>query len=308
MTNEELLTAIRTQGDPDRRLTMELWNRNSGIVRKACKRFRKSLEPEDAHQEAFVAFNNAVVDYSMESDRAFASYLYDRIVWHLARYTQNTGGVVRVPSYQRDRIRRYRQLEQSYYTRSGEPLPDETACCMLNISPEQLERMKADMYALSFFYLDAPLPDVGDGDGTGADVLPDNTDVERDIIENIYDQERQRAVWTAVDSLPEKEAHAIRMYYQRGATYKNIAEKDGVSVESIRRRIASGFRKLRIQHAHTLRDYCEPARVYNMAVQGCGVGTYSRTWESSTERTAFKELERIERLRAVLLSELKSTD
>ena len=85
-------------------------------------------------------------------------------------------------------------------------------------------------------------------------------------------------------------------------------EESGRTVESIRRRIASGFRKLRIQHAHTLRDYCEPARVYNMAVQGCGVGTYSRTWESSTERTAFKELERIERLRAVLLSELKSTD
>ncbi len=291
MTNEELLNVIR-EGDPDNAGLMELWKQNSGIVRKACMKYSGYIEQEDALQECFIAFLDAVNDYNPINGKNFAGYVYNRCRWHLHRYYENCGGMIRIPADQRQKMLRYNRFTREYYQKRGELPSDRTICAMLQIGPDQLRQLRKDLYAVKQVQsLDASLSEDDQEEGTLYDVVENEAvDVEGDSIKETFEEQRRQAVRAAVNTLNPKEQQAIQMYYWDRLTYKQIGEAAGVTGEMIRARIARGMRRLRTgKQRNLLRQYIERSEIYSAALRG-GSQMFRRSWTSSTERIAVQNV------------------
>lgn len=288
------MSAIRSGDDPDNSLSMELWNKNAGMIRKACGNFSEKLEGEDARQECYFAFLDAVKDYEPGAGMTFAGYLYKRCMWHLSRYATDHGDVLRIPENRRQMIRQYMRFTRQYYQIKGREPSDLTLYACLGLSPDQLRQLREDLQAVKVKSLDTPLSDDPEG-GTLSDlILDEGKDVEAAATDPVFIQERRRAVWSAVDSLKRADAEAIRMCYQNGLTYQQAGAAAGVSGERIRARLVHGFRELRKPKYKELRGFIDLSPVYGRAIQG-GTASFNRTWTSATEKTALWILEAEER-------------
>lgn len=301
MTNEELLTAIREGGEGNRDkndLLMELWNQNSGMIWKACGKYRKRIEEEDARQECFFALLEAVKEYDPEMGSTFANYLFRRCTWHLSRYAADYGQIIRLPEYRRQQIKAYLQIVRLWYQRSGTEPNQWILDVYLGLSAEDIEQIKEDMRVLNLRSIDEPLTDDPEG-GTLSDLVEDEgTDTEAAGIDPVFIQERKRAIWKAVDSLKPAESEAIRLYYQHGLTYDQAAMVSGKTRQAIRGIIAAGIRKLRFNKRYKeLRSFADLSIEYSKGIQGTGSGTFNRTFTSATEKTALWIMESEERFK-----------
>ena len=296
MLNEDLVKAIRKNGNHDNRLLMELWSQNKGLIGKACGKYAGRIEEEDAKQECFIAFMAAVKEYDSEKGAAFSTYLHSRCMWHLGRYAADCGQVVRLPQYRRQAIGNYMQFVRQWYQVKGEQPDNWTLQMCLGLSADDIEQLRDDMRLLNIRSIDEPLTDDQEG-GTLADLVQDpGADAEAAAMDPLFIQERKRAVWAAVDSLRPKEGEAVRMYYGQGLTQDEIAALSGVSRNMIRQRITKGIRRLRTEPRYKeLREFVDLSPVYGRAIRGTGSGTFHRTATSATEKTALWILEAEER-------------
>lgn len=294
MTNEELINAIRTDGDTDRTKMLQLWNQNRGMIRKACQKVRGYMEPEDAMQECYLPFAEAVDAYDPEAGQNFVSFMYSRLTWHLIRYVQENGGMIRIPPYQRETIRKYRKYVSDFYQITGREPNDRMVCAVLDLTPDQLQQLRQDALCIRLNSLDKPLSVDGDNEVYLSDIIPDTgTDLEEATMEAVFMQQRKKAVREAVDSLERaQEREAIRLYYYEGMTYDQAGEIMGIRREKVRSLLAGAFRKLRTgKRSRALREYADASGLYSMGLRG-GIGSFNRTWTSSTENAALKDLER----------------
>ena len=293
MLNEDLVKAIRKNGNHDNRLLMELWSQNKGLIGKACGKYAGRIEEEDAKQECFIAFMAAVKEYDPGKGTTFAGYMYKRCLWHLGRYAADCGQIVRLPQYRRQAIGNYMQFVRQWYQMKGEqPTIWDLQIC-LGLSADDIEQLRDDMRLLNIRSIDEPLTDDQEG-GTLADLVQDpGADAEAAAMDPLFIQERKRAVWAAVDSLKPQEGEAIRMYYRQGLTYDQAAALSGVSRQQIRASLARGIRRLRTEPRYKeLREFVDLSPVYSMGIQR---SNFNRTWTSSTERTALHIMEMEER-------------
>ena len=296
MLNEDLVKAIRKNGNHDNRLLMELWSQNKGLIGKACGKYAGRIEEEDAKQECFIAFMAAVKEYDPEKGAAFSTYLHSRCMWRLGRYAADCGQIVRLPQYRRQVISNYMQFVRQWYQMKGEqPTIWDLQIC-LGLSADDIEQLLDDMRLLNIRSIDEPLTDDQEG-GTLADLVQDpGADAEAAAMDPLFIQERKRAVWAAVDSLKPQEGEAIRMYYRQGLTYDQAAALSGVSRQQIRASLARGIRRLRTEPRYKeLREFVDLSPVYGRAIRGTGSGTFHRTATSANEKTALWILETEER-------------
>ncbi len=143
--------------------------------------------------------------------------------------------------------------------------------------------------------LDVPIGE--EGDCSMYDLLPAAMDEEEQTIEKIRHEQLCAVLWPLVDSLPGQQPQVIRARYQERRTLADIAKE----LDAIRQQEAKGLRELRKpSKSKLLRPFLpEDDRIYSMGLQGNGVGSFDRTWTSSTERAALRdwELEELEYLK-----------
>lgn len=314
-SNEEIIVQIRTKGDSGGCLKMQLWEKNSGIIRKACKKYSGYIEEEDAMQECYFAFVDAVNEYDPDGGMSFAGFCFDRCRWHLFRYVEDCGAVIRIPSHVKQLISKYKKFVREWVVTHEDNPSDSVICFYLNITQDKLDRLRIDMSLMDVGSLDTPLADEEDS-LTMADKVPDQSvNVEDNAMETQFIQERKRTVWDAVDSLKPQDAEAVWMCYQQGLTYKEAGEAAGVSTNAIRNRIASGIRGLRRGKQYKiLREFVDLSPAYSIGIRG-GINSFSNSWTSSTERAALKnisieqerhaEIEQLLALKRELLEEKK---
>lgn len=133
-----------------------------------------------------------------------------------------------------------------------------------------------------------------DGECTVGDLLPGTADVEGDVLDRVEQEELRAVLWGTVDTLPEKQAAAIRMRYQQSRTLKQIGEELGCSVEMARTHERKALRELRKpSRAKKLKPFFPEAdrqRIYSRAISGTGLTSFEHSWTSATERAALQEL------------------
>ena len=297
MTNEQLTIRIKAGIDVADNM-LQLWQQNRGFIHKIVNQYKAYAEEEDLEQEGYLGLSAAVEHYNPDEGVTFIHYASFWIKQYIARYIRGNG-TVRLPEFMQGRIREYNKMVQKWQQNYHRKPTDEEICHFLGISREMLENLRKAAQMVQIGSLDVPVGE--EGDCSMYDLLPSAIDEEEQTIEKIQHEQLCAVLWPLVDSLLGQQPQVIRARYQERRTLADIAKEKGVTLDAIRQQEAKGLRELRKpSKSKLLRPFLpEDDRIYSMGLQGNGVGSFNRTWTSSTERAALRdwELEELEYLK-----------
>lgn len=285
MSNEQLVTRIRAGEDTDGSLMLQLWEQNRGLIGKLAGQYRGLADEEDLKQEGYFGLCEAVEHWEAGRGAVFSSVLFQYVRSAMLRYCQNNG-TIRIPIWAGERAWKYEKLRGAFRQQVGREPTDKELCCYLGVGMEMLGRIKKDVSMSRIGNLDTPVGK--DEDTSLGDLMASDMDIEGSILEEIQCEQLRAVIWPMVDALPGKQAAVIRLRYQEGLTLKETGERLGFNHQAAREHERNGFRELRRSHrARILRPFL-PEVAEAAAYHGNGVGTFNRTWTSSTERAALK--------------------
>lgn len=293
MTNEQLAIRIKAGIDVADNM-LQLWQQNRGFIHKIVNQYKAYAEEEDLEQEGYLGLSAAVEHYNSDEGVTFLHYASFWIKQYMSRYIKSNG-TIRLPEFMQGRIREYNKMVQKWQQNYHRKPTDGEICHFLDLSWEMLENLKKAVQMAKIGSLDVPIGE--DEDCSLYDLIPGSMDeeeqVESIVLEKVQKEELCAVVWPLVDSLTDDQAKTIRARYQDNMTFREIAEDQGVSVEMARQRERQGLRELRKpSKSKLLRPFLpDDNRIYSMGLQGNGVGSFNRTWTSSTERAALQEWE-----------------
>jgi len=158
----------------------------------------------------------------------------------------------------------------------------------LEISQEQLAELEKNKGMLAIGSTDSILPG-DDNDITVGETVVSSENIENDIVEDIAKQQLKQLLWSEVDSLPDEQAAVIRSKYIGNLTLEKTGQQMGITGSKARTYESKALRALR-----RCRDFINRVREFDVIqtqAYGGGVGSFNRTWTSSTEYAAMKLLE-----------------
>ncbi len=281
MTNEQLVIRIKAGIDVADNM-LALWEQNQGLIQNIAKRYKGYEDIEDLTQQAYIGLCDAVDGYNPDEGVLFMTYAAFWIRQSMQRYIGTCGHAVRLPYRLQHSLVKYKRLQASFYAEFGREPTSWECCRSLDMSRDELERVKQAALVDDMGSLDVP---VGDGeDGSLYDLLPGQEGPESEVVDRLQQEQLAAAIWGAVDTLPGKQPAVIRMRYQEGLTLKETGQATGVTIEQARQTQNKALRALRWRK-YGLEAFLDE-RIYSAALKGNGVERFNQTWTSSTERAA----------------------
>lgn len=291
MSNEEL--AVYLKENPEDKARQEvLYFQVVNYVKKYINRFFPAADKEDLLQESYFALMKAVKMYNPDKG-SFLNYFTWYLRNYLSRYIYaSNGGMCAMLNELTDKYEKtVRDIENL-----GQIPTYETIAERMGVDVKRVKEL--EKYAERRNYSSTDVSIGEDKSISFIEQIQDyNTDVEGEALDNVEREELKRDIWECVERLPQNHAEVIIRHFKNQEQYKDIAEDLEISYQQVTQRKIEAFRKMR-EDARTirqLRPYLDNVR--GEAFKGNGVGTFNRTWTSSTERIALKRLER-ERLLA----------
>ena len=129
----------------------------------------------------------------------------------------------------------------------------------------------------------------GTEDFTIGETVKDPVDQYDQLLDQMQQEELAETLWQLVDSLPEQQSEILHAQYEDNITLRQVSDKLGLEYQRTRQERDKALRTLRKPHNSCKLEYFLPDRALSLAYGG-GVESYNRTWTSSTERAAFKDL------------------
>lgn len=291
MTNEQLVALIKDNVDVADNM-FQLWQQNIRFIGKIANSYRGYEDIEDLKQQGYIGLCHAVEGYRLEENIPFINYAAFWIRQSMARYIEDCGAVVRIPSHERARQKKYKRLIHDFEAQTGRKPTEWEICHCMEISRNVLEEMQNNAKMGQIGSLDACVGE--DGETTVGDLVPDKVDVEGDVLDKIEKEEMSHVVWSVVDTLPGKQPRVIRSIYQEGKTLKAIGESiGGVSAERVRTIRQHAMIELRKPSRRDKLIVFLPEAMGSTAYTHNGIREFERTWTSSTEFAALKIYEEI---------------
>ncbi len=291
MSNEEIVEAIQDGEDVKGNLSA-LWEQNRAFVAQMARKYQGMSELDDLMQEGFLTLYEAALHYDPDQDVSFLSYAGLGIQRAMRRYGQRDSAS-RLSFGMNEKTWKYRRFIADYRTEHGcEPSDDEIMWFLGVNEPglEQIRRAAAQERPVS---LDSTLKE--DEDFTVGDMIPGAQDVEGEVLGRIEAEQLKAVLWSLVDSLEESQAAAVKGWYQEGKTWQQVGENLGVSPYSARTSAEAGLKELKKPSKRRLLLPFVEDYISTRAFKGNGVGTFNRTFTSSTERVALGLIEEEER-------------
>ncbi len=281
MENEQLVARIRA-GEDTAENTLELYDRNRGIIARIAKRYQGMAEMEDLMQEGYIGLSEAVDHYDMDQGVPFINYAAFWIRQDMSRYIDNCGSVIRLPVYARNEIHEYNRVVREFREQYGEHPPDIALRRFMKVSRERLEEIKKNARMGQIRSLSE---EIG-GDDAGLrleDVIASDQDLEGDVIREVDTAALKRELWVAVDRLPGELPEVIRRRYIYRQTQKEIGRILGVKASRVGAIQAQALGILRRpgiskKYRKYYEEYLAAAHYHHV-----GVEAFQRTWMSEVE-------------------------
>lgn len=290
MTNEQLVARIQAGEDTGNNMAL-LYDQVKDFIRSVAWQYRDTGELEDLLQEGYLALYPAIDNYDPAAGVKFLTYASHWIHQRMSRYLQNNGSCMRIPVQCLEQIRKMKKFQSDYEKEYGrEPSAVEIARFMW-LTLEQVRALQESACMASLRSLDAPVVGAdGTEDATVGDLVAAAGNQEEDILDRMEKESLCRTLWGCVDSLPEIQAEVIRSRYQGKLTLRECGSSCGLTVAAARQQHDKALRSLRSgENGKLLRPFLpEDSWIYNNALIGGGVGRFSHTWTSSTERVALE--------------------
>lgn len=289
MTNEQLVARIRA-GEDEAENMLQLWKQNKGFISKMAMKYQSYAEIEDLIQEGYLGLCEAVRHYEPLEGASFIHYATFWIRQVIRRYVDNCCSIVRIPVGAKEEILQYKKIANEYRKWYGKNPTDLEMRSFLGVSREKLETIKKNALAVNLRSLDECIGGE-DEEFTLSDTVASDQNVEEDVIKKLDTATMREALWKAVDDLPGKGmTEVLRYRYQDKMTLRQIGESLGVETERARQIERDAMRKLRVssrckQFKGYYEQYLAPASTRHISI-----AEFERTWMSSTELEALREL------------------
>ena len=284
MTNEELVTRIKAGIDTADNM-LALWQQCRLFIHSIALRYHGKAELEDLEQEGYLALYDAVDGYDADMGYKFLTYAERWMRQRMVRYIQNNG-TVRIPVHEGEKIREYRQLVNAFLLHHGRKPTRREIALNMGLSDKMVASLEKAAQMAQIGSLDSCL--VEDG-GTLGDIIPCDTDIEAEVLEEMQQEQLQEVIWALVDELPGQQGCVLRQRFQESKTLKATGDQLGITVDQTRQMEYKALRSMEhSRNARLLRSYLTGEDAYSMGIVGNGVVRYKSTWTSSTERAAIK--------------------
>lgn len=294
MSNEDIVKGIQQQNIDVIDGMEQLYMQNKGIIHKIALKYATYAEIDDLMQEAYIGLYTATMHYDCSAGVKFITYAYRWICQAVTRYIENNGSTIRIPSHRQNLLLKYRRLLERYekeYNR--EPATVEIST-LLQIFPDQVEKLQKDYACMTTRSLDALVAGGDNEKITVADTIPDNTDIESMVLDDIIDKQFKEEFWGLISSkLDENENRVIIERYKHNHTRAELLrilpqnEKDEPNPKSYRSIEEKALSKLKRSNlARILNERYEIAitKAYRGSIWSENVQY------SPTERAVFKDM------------------
>lgn len=288
LKNEELVKLIQNGTDATESM-QQLWQQNQGFIFKIAIQYQNMSELDDLIQESYFGLCKAVDHYNPDMDASFIHYASFWIRQQLIRYIKKNK-TVRIPEHTHGKIREYKKAVQQWQQRYHREPTEAEISDYIGIDGKALEEIKRSALMGKIGSLDVPVGE--ESDGTLYDLIPSGMDDKEDVLNKVANEELAEALWGMVKELPGQQSEVLKMRFKDNMKLREIGAVCGFSTDRARQIENKGLRTLRNpKRSRILREFLDDERIYNSALHGNGVSSFSNTWTSSTERIALKRIE-----------------
>lgn len=288
MSNEQLVLRIRA-GENVADNMQQLWQQNQGFIFKIAIQYQNMSELDDLIQESYFGLCKAVDHYNPDMDASFIHYASFWIRQQLIRYIKKNK-TVRIPEHTHGKIREYKKAVQQWQQRYHREPTEAEISDYIGIDGKTLEEIKRSALMGKIGSLDVPVGE--ESDGTLYDLIPSGMDDKEEVLNKVANEELAEVLWGMVEELPGQQSEVLKMRFKDNMKLREIGAVYGFSIDWARQIENKGLRTLRNpKRSRILREFLDDERIYNSALHGNGVSSFSNTWTSSTERIALKRIE-----------------
>lgn len=285
MTNEMIVEQIRNGYSVTDNMKM-LYENNLPLIKQIIRPYTVYEDMEDLLQEAYFGLWEAVQHYESSENVLFMTYSWYWIRQSVQHYLVQSGSVLRIPSYTRKKIGRYKKTVASLSQELGrEPTDAEVAKSMKLLI---LEVQEIKNYMQDIISLDVPLSAADEV--TLQDSIQADINIEDDTVNKIYRQYEESELWEIVaEHTNTRECDIIKDIFVNKKSLAAVGKTQGLSANRVRQIKESGLRKLRMGKARrTLLDKFEiiEAKEYRN-----GIGKFKRYGCSTVEYVAMRRAE-----------------
>ena len=286
MSNEQLVILIQDHiNEADNML--ELWENNRGFIYKMARQYSGYEDIEDLLQVGYIGLCEAVDHYNASEGVLFLSYASFWIRQAMRRHIVNNGSSLRIPEYMANHLFKYRRLLPEYEKKFGREPTRREIRALLGVSWEMLEGIEKAAVSSNPGSIDIPIE--GTDGLTVADSVAAPDNLEKDMLDKIWQEELGAKIWPLVDSLPDEQPAVIRARFQEGKTLEETGAEIGLDRNRARSIENKALRTLRnSKYTKQLRPFIEDLAM-PLAYRG-GTGAFRMTGTSSTERAVLKLL------------------
>ena len=200
------------------------------LARSLARRYRRGAEPlEDLEQVASLALVKAVEGFDPSRDTAFSSYAVPTITGALKRHYRDCGWSVRMPRDLQERSMRIQRFNEAESASSGTSPTAAEIAQRAGISVEEVIEAREAYQALHADSLDQPF---GSGDDDGRASLVETMGTPDLGYERAFDRVLLDSL---LETLDERDALIVRLYYQEELTQSEIGGRLGYSQMHISR-------------------------------------------------------------------------
>lgn len=281
-SNEDLIKEIKT-GQNVKSNMYQLYKQNLTLIKRWSDKYVSAFGSDDILQECYIALHNAVQSFDVEKEYKFTTYLEKAIKTHLSRATARNDGA-KLGASDKKLLMEYNTLNEQTQQATGSPISDHSACCKLNCTKEQIDRIRHYMDIIHPASIDMPIE--SENDTNLSNIIPSGINI---VIE--YEEKELRArsfeLWDLVhDALDEKAERVIVYRFKDNKTLKETGEHLNLTAERIRTLESNALKVLRKNRP--IKQYAKENYGYEYAYKNGGFNSWRYNQASSVELAAEK--------------------
>jgi RNA polymerase sigma-B factor len=213
-----------------------------GLVKKEAHYWSNQCTEsyEDLVQVGCMGLIQAIERFDLSKGHAFSSFAIPYIRGEIQHYLRDKGVTVRIPrrwlALHQQAVGISRDLQKKY---NRQPTDSEIAAALL-ISPAEWQEIKLAWANRSPLSLDMPVQDAAEGTTSLGEIVPDNR-----YSSFALAQEDQIRLQEALVQLEQRTHEVLEFVFLYDLTQKEVAERLGISVVTVARRVKKGLELLK---------------------------------------------------------------
>ncbi|MGF1478859.1 MAG: RNA polymerase sigma factor SigF [Cyanophyceae cyanobacterium] len=232
------------QGSKCRMVRNQIMQLNFGLVRKEAHHWVKQCSEnyEDLLQVGCLGLIRAIERFDIEKGHAFSSFAIPYIRGEIQHYLRDKGYSIRIPRRWLELQRQAVGIIQDLRERLHRQPTDWEIAQGLEISVEEWQEIKLAYQNREPLSLDVPVGDEDEGKTSLGDIVPDPRHRSFQLV-----QEDRLRLQHALSQLENRTREVLEFVFLQDLTQKETAERLGISVVTVSRRVKKG-----VEHLKTL--------------------------------------------------------